>query len=99
MRLGYLRAGITVVSLAYGPILWAQQPETANPTSDSSASVNSTAVSLASATVVPRLISFSGTLKDVDAPAEGVGVTFSLYSLPDSGAPLWTESQKVNLDA
>lgn len=99
MRSRCLRAGMAVLSLAYGAILWAQQPETANPTSDGSASVNSTAVSPAGATVVPRLISFSGTLKDADAPAEGVGVTFSLYSLPDSGAPLWAELQKVNLDA
>jgi len=99
MRYRCLRAGLAVASLAYGAILWAQQPETANPTSDSSASVNSAVAAPAGATVVPRLISFGGTLKDMDAPAEGVSVTFSLYSLPDGSAPLWAESQKVNLDA
>ncbi|PYV25806.1 MAG: hypothetical protein DMG27_08775, partial [Acidobacteria bacterium] len=90
---------MAAVSLGYGAILWAQQPETTNPTSDSSASVNSTALAPAGSTVVPRLISFSGTLKDVDSPAEEISVTFSLYSVPDGGSPLWAESQKVNLDS
>lgn len=49
----------------------------------------------------PRLIKVSGTLKDpTGPPREGLVVmNFALYSSQEGGAPLWQESQLVNLDA
>src|SRR5438034_1506155 len=48
----------------------------------------------------PRLVQFSGTLKDANGlPLTGiVGVTFSLYANEQGGAPLWMENQNVQLD-
>jgi hypothetical protein len=53
----------------------------------------------ASATV-PRLIRFSGAVKDADGkPRMGVtGITFALYKDQEGGAALWTEVQNVQLD-
>jgi hypothetical protein len=50
---------------------------------------------------VPRLVQFSGTLRDAAArPVAGVvSVTFALYAEQDGGAPLWTETQNVQADA
>jgi len=63
---------------------------------------------MASASVVPRLIRFSGAINPQIAQNEResgknqlptvVGVTFSLYELQEGGSPLWSESQKVRLD-
>jgi hypothetical protein len=52
-------------------------------------------------TPVPRLIMFSGSLKDTSGkPATGiVGVTFALYKEEQGGAPLWIETQNVQPDA
>src|SRR5215469_3683089 len=54
----------------------------------------------ASETVVPRLVSFSGTVLDAKgAPVTGpVTLTFSLYTFQEGGNPLWVETQKVQLD-
>jgi len=51
-------------------------------------------------TVVPRLVNFSGVVTDPKGqPVTGqVTLVFSLYALQDGGSPLWTESQKVELD-
>ena len=51
-------------------------------------------------TVVPSLVSFSGTLSSADhKPLTGtVGVTFALYTNSESGAPLWVETQNVQAD-
>ena len=48
----------------------------------------------------PRMVQFSGTLKDANGlPLTGiVGVTFSLYANEQGGAPLWMENQNVQLD-
>jgi len=50
--------------------------------------------------VVPRLVKFSGALKDSGGkPLSGVaGVTFSIYKDPEGGAALWMETQNVQLD-
>ena len=47
-----------------------------------------------------RLIRFSGTLQSpLGEPVTGVlGVTFALYSDQEGGAPLWLETQNVQLD-
>jgi hypothetical protein len=49
---------------------------------------------------VPRLIKFSGTLKNRKGePKTGVvGVTFAIYTDQEDGAPLWMETQNVQLD-
>jgi hypothetical protein len=47
--------------------------------------------------VVPRLVRFGGTLTDISGkPLTGtVGVTFSLFTDQQGGAPLWLETQNV----
>src|SRR5260370_6450558 len=52
------------------------------------------------AATVPRLIKYSGTLKDgKGAPKNGVaGVTFAIYAEQEGGAPLWMETQNVMFD-
>jgi hypothetical protein len=59
-----------------------------------------TASSAGSTAQLPRLVKFSGTLKDANGNAlTGVaGITFALYSEPSGGAPLWLETQNVQLD-
>jgi hypothetical protein len=50
--------------------------------------------------VVPTLVSFSGTLTDLDhKPLAGIaGVTFCIYKDQQGGTPLWMETQNVQLD-
>ena len=49
---------------------------------------------------VPRVIKHSGALQDATGkPLSGVvGVTFSIYSEPQSTVPLWVETVNVNAD-
>jgi hypothetical protein len=60
-----------------------------------------TAPGEAGAESVPRLVQFTGTLKDASArPITGVAsVTFAIYSEQDGGSALWTETQNVIADA
>jgi hypothetical protein len=50
---------------------------------------------------VPRLVQFSGTLKDSAAqPVLGLAsVTFAIYAEQDGGTALWSETQNVTADA
>jgi trimeric autotransporter adhesin len=50
---------------------------------------------------VPRLVQFSGTLKDAAArPVSGVAsVTFAIYAEQEGGAALWSETQNVLADS
>jgi hypothetical protein len=50
---------------------------------------------------VPRLVKFTSSLKDANGkPVTGtVGITFLLYRDEHDGAPLWIETQNINLDA
>jgi hypothetical protein len=75
--------------LAFARESFAQQTQAA-PTASST-----------SASPVPRLIKFSGVLLDHQGqPLKGpVGVTFSLYAQQSFDAPLWMETQNVELDA
>jgi hypothetical protein len=96
MRRRYLLAGVVVVCLLCGLGLQAQQ-------SDSSAS-NNTNLSASlqpAAGTVPRLIKFTGAVKDLTGkvPTGVVALTFSLYELPEGGSPLWVETQSLTLDA
>jgi len=51
-------------------------------------------------TAVPRLVKFSGAVKDADSkPRTGVtGITFALYKEQAGGEALWLETQNVTLD-
>ena len=53
------------------------------------------------AAVVPRLVNFSGkAISEQGKPVTGmVGITFSIYSTQEGGAPLWMETQNVQADA
>jgi hypothetical protein len=53
-----------------------------------------------SASALPRLVRFGGTLKDLNgSPLTGVvGITFAFYSEKTGGAPLWMETQNATAD-
>jgi len=53
-----------------------------------------------SGAAIPRLVRFSGIVNDESGkPMHGVaGITFALYRERDGGAPLWLETQNVELD-
>jgi hypothetical protein len=55
---------------------------------------------IVSAAQLPRLVKFSGTLKDGNGnPLTTItGVTFALYSQQNGGVPLWLETQNVQPD-
>ena len=67
--------------------------------SQQNASPASGSVTIAAAQL-PRLVKFSGTLKDINGnPLTTItGVTFALYSQQSGGAPLWLETQNVQPD-
>ncbi len=52
------------------------------------------------ASALPRLVRFGGTVKDLNGnPLTGVvGITFALYSEQSGGATLWLETQNVTAD-
>ena len=54
-----------------------------------------------SESALPRLVRFSGTVKDLNGnPLAGVvGITFALYSEQTGGAALWLETQNVTADS
>jgi hypothetical protein len=60
-----------------------------------------TIASTSSASVVPGLVRFSGTIKDAQGKALSgtAGLTFALYKDQEGGAALWQETQNVTLDA
>ena len=57
--------------------------------------------SLAAGGTVPRLIKFSGAVRESNGKVPGgtVTLTFSLYALQQGGSPLWSETQSASLDA
>jgi hypothetical protein len=63
--------------------------------------VNAQQPTSSTATIVPRLVNFSG--KAVDAEGKIItgiaGVTFAIYSEQSQGSPLWLETQNVQADA
>src|SRR5579863_4201039 len=54
-------------------------------------------VASSTASAVPRVVNYSGTLKDLSGkPLTGItGVTFLLYKESQGGSPLWMETQNV----
>ena len=70
-------------------------------TQDNSGVQAGSATEPASDSVVPRLIQYSGAVKDTEGkPVTGsVGLTFSLYQFQEGGRPLWVETQTVQPDS
>jgi trimeric autotransporter adhesin len=89
-RLLWLVCLVCAGVLAFKPGASAQNAEAAGTSTEPQAS-----------SAVPRLIKFSGEVKDASGKiATGaVNVVFSLYELQDGGSPLWSETQQVQLDA
>ena len=74
---------------------------TGSPAGAETSTTRSPAAGSAAQAAVPRLVRFSGTLRDAGArPLHGpVDVTFSLYAIKAGGEPLWFETQTVEADA
>ena len=87
IRLFWLGLSIAIL----GQSVWAEETK-ASAVNDNSAG--------AQAASVPRLVQFSGVLKDrMGQPLTGVqGITFALYKDQQDGAPLWLETQNVTAD-
>ena len=51
--------------------------------------------------VVPTLVNYSGVAKDTDGkPLKGkIGATFAVYATEEGGAPLWIETQNIEVNA
>jgi trimeric autotransporter adhesin len=67
----------------------------------STAAQTPTQASAQTASALPRLVRFSGTVKDLNgSPLTGVvGITFAFYSEQTGGAPLWLETQNATADS
>jgi hypothetical protein len=96
MRREHIFAWAVVVCLLGGLGLQAQQSD-----SSTSDNTNLSPSSQPAAGTVPRLIKFTGAVKDLTGkvPTGAVGLTFSLYELPEGGSPLWVETQSLTLDS
>ena len=107
MRRRSILAGAVVVCLLCGLGLQAQQSDSSAPDDP-----NLSAAVQPAAGTIPRLIKFTGKINPQITPiaqmkeSDGgknpssmvLGATFSLYELPEGGSPLWSESQKVQVD-
>ena len=64
-------------------------------------SAGSNSAKAANTASIPRLVKFSGTVRDDQGqPQSGtVGITFALYKDQEGGAPLWLETQNVQPDS
>jgi hypothetical protein len=87
---------VLVLALLSGVILLAQQPE-----AGTAVSVSGEVASSLPPGQIPRLIRFSGMLRDAAGNPEtgSVAVTFALYETQENGSPLWVETQMVQLNA
>jgi hypothetical protein len=72
------------------PLSTAQETAASDVTSNNSSTVS----------IVPRLVRFAGTARDLEGKALSgtLGLTFLLYSEETGGSPLWLESQNVQAD-
>jgi len=99
-----------ILGLTVGLLLWNFLPargQQAEPEAPQQAVRASEKVTVQ--TPVPRLVKFSGALKDSVAVGADpgvhtttpriVGVTFAIYAEQDGGSPLWMETHNVTLDA
>ncbi len=108
----YIRlVGISVSSLFFllqTPALLAQETAATHSIATSAVSAEpqtagqivSSAEQVVPALPVPRVLKFSGVLKDLEGnPRHGVlGITFSIYADELGGMPLWMETQNLGLD-
>ncbi|MGC1437890.1 MAG: hypothetical protein WA847_18485 [Terriglobales bacterium] len=84
-----LRVGLIIVSLLLAAV-------------STTLAQNGVSDSTPASAQVPRLIRYSGVIKDESGkPVSGVavGITFSLYKDQQGGSPLWLETQNVQADA
>jgi len=94
------RTWLLIGGLACGgvvPSAWAQRPS-AEPQTGSQAV--SSSGEIVPALPVPRLIKFAGVFRDSAGQLRTgpVGITFAVYKEQEGGAPLWLETQNVDLD-
>jgi len=92
MSRNHLWAWVGVVCVVCAAAVYAQQDQTAGDGGSASASA---------AAAVPRLIKFSGAVRDARGETLGsvaVRLTFAVYSEQQGGAALWVESQVAQLD-
>jgi hypothetical protein len=87
MRREYFIAWVGLVCLLGSVPVWAEDAKTSVPVSAASA--------------VPRLVRYSGVVKEVAGkPLQGaVEVSFSLYEDQEGGSAIWSERQAVEADA
>ena len=80
-----------LLAVLSGQLVWAEETR-ANPANDAGTAMQGASV--------PRLVQFSGVLKDrLGKPLTDVqGVTFALYKEQQDGAALWLETQNVVAD-
>jgi hypothetical protein len=67
----------------------------------SSVQLTAAQTSTQTASALPRLVRFGGTVRDLNGSALTgvVGITFALYSEKTGGAPLWLETQNATADS
>jgi hypothetical protein len=87
----YLEVTLVLALGLVAPAVQAQQPPSRTA---------QTPVEVVPALPVPRLVKFTGTLKDELGKIRTgvVGVTLAIYKEQDGGAALWVETQNVELD-
>ena len=100
MERSRLLVGVAVVCLAMVVGAKGVEQQESPAQADESRTISPAASSAAQA-AVPRLVRFSGVLKDAAGkPTHGVvDVTFSLYAIESGGEPLWFETQTVEADS
>ena len=89
-----------VVVCLFGTLGLRAQKTTSFASSGQDGAAASTSSPSAQDSVVPRLIQFSGVVKESTGKlvTGSTTLTFSLYQFPEGGTPLWSETQKVTLD-
>jgi hypothetical protein len=80
--------------------VWAASPAAGQEDTAAGPPSSPTTTNQATGSVVPRMIKFTGLIKDATGKVQtGVAtLTFSLYEEQESGSPLWVETQSVPLD-
>ncbi|HEY0704234.1 MAG TPA: hypothetical protein VGD60_15795 [Candidatus Acidoferrales bacterium] len=98
-----------LVVLSMAGLIWGARVAHAGPVQSSEVAPSSTALTFVAqrtsggepaAVSVPRLVQFTGTLKDAAGrPVSGAAsVTFAVYAEQDGGTALWSETQNVIAD-
>ncbi len=82
-------------------LLWTLGSQAQQPDSTALGSANPSASSQPVSGTIPQLVRFSGTVKisTGNLPTGAVGIIFSLYEQSEGGAPLWTETQSLQLES